>query len=67
MRLNLNGKDYETDPGITVAELLRRLDLAEARRVAVAVNGEVSPRTERSIRRLAEGDRVEVIHPVAGG
>jgi sulfur carrier protein len=67
MRLTLNGKAYETDSGITVDDLLRRLDLAEARKVAVAVNGEVSPRSERATRRLADGDRVEVIHPVAGG
>jgi thiamine biosynthesis protein ThiS len=66
VRLRLNGKDYEAKDGISVAELLQRLHLDTETRVAVAVNGEIAPRTARD-RRLEEGDRVEVIRPVAGG
>lgn len=40
---------------------------AERDGVAVAVNGEVVARTEWKVRLVLPGDRVEVIHAVAGG
>ena len=66
MKLKVNGKPMETDPGITVEELLIRLDLPP-RRIAVAVNGEVLPRAEHGAQVLCEGDEIEVIQAVAGG
>jgi sulfur carrier protein len=66
MKLHLNGEKLETEAGITVKALLLSLDLGN-RRVAVAVNGEISPRTEHAKRVLEDGDAVEVIHAVAGG
>jgi sulfur carrier protein len=66
MKLRLNGKPYETRSGITVAELLLELDLG-TQRMAVAVNGEVTPKSRRARHTLEEGDEVEVIHAVAGG
>ena len=66
MKLLLNGETLETKAGITVEALLLRLELGD-RRVAVAVNGEISPRTEHAERVLEDGDTVEVIHTVAGG
>jgi len=65
MKLTLNGRPIETEPELTVQELLKRLDLPG--RVAVAVNGEVAPRSQHSLRVLREGDEVEVIQAVAGG
>jgi sulfur carrier protein len=66
VRIRLNGKDFEEDPGSTVAALLQRLGAGEDP-VAVAVNGDVVPRAEHGNRVLREGDEVEVIHAVAGG
>ena len=51
---------------LRVEALLTRLNLSEGR-VAIAVNGELSPRSERALRLLQDGDTVEVIHAVAGG
>ena len=65
MQLTLNGKPYELGAGQTVAALLEGLALTS--RVAVAVNGKVSPRSEHASHVLVEGDEVEVIHAVAGG
>lgn len=53
-------------PAPTVAALVASLALGE-RRVAVEVNGEVVPRAEHAARRLAPGDRVEVVTFVGGG
>jgi sulfur carrier protein len=66
MRVRLNGEDYESRGGITVASLLRELELG-AGRVAVALNGEVVARSKYETRKLREGDEIEVIHAVAGG
>ena len=66
MKLTVNGKSLETDPGITVEDLLARLALPP-RRLAVAVNGEVLPRSEHPAQVLCEGDEIEVIQAVAGG
>jgi sulfur carrier protein len=66
MRLKVNGKPLEAEPGTTVRLLLEGMALPSPR-VAVAVNGEVSPRSEHARRVLRDGDEIEVIHAVAGG
>lgn len=50
----------------TVAGLLRSLTL-EARRVAVAVNRDVVPRSAYGGHELASGDRIEILEAVGGG
>jgi sulfur carrier protein len=52
----------------TVAELLGQLGLGlEARGVAVAVDGEVVPRSRWPRQTLADGARVEVVGAIQGG
>jgi sulfur carrier protein len=46
--------------------LLERFELQQ-RRVAVAVNAEVVPRSRFESHEIQEGDRVEVIQAVGGG
>lgn len=66
MKFELNGEPFEVEHELTVQALLERLDLRR-RRVAVAVNSEVVPRSEVGRVRIREGDRVEVIQAVGGG
>ena len=66
MRLIVNGKDREYLGPPTVSALLAEMG-ADPQRVAVAVNGEVNPRTERDSFRLGENDRVEVLAFCGGG
>ena len=62
----VNGESRE--PAETVAELLVQLGLgSEAQGVAVAVDGEVVPRSQWDRRALADGSRVEVLGAVQGG
>jgi sulfur carrier protein len=49
-----------------VAELIEALGLA-GRKLAVAVNREVVPRAQHRLRRLADGDHVEILEAVGGG
>jgi sulfur carrier protein len=67
MNIRLNGDDKSTDAA-TIAELLRLIGVAEAARgVAVALNGEVVPRSRWAESGLHPGDDVEVVRPFAGG
>jgi sulfur carrier protein len=68
VRLRLNGetRDLEVSDGISVRALLERLALA-GRRVAVAINSEVVPRSRFEQVHVREGDAVEVIQAVGGG
>lgn len=66
--IKLNGQDCELQAGATVASVLARLDLsADARGVAVAVDGEVVPRTEWASFELSDRARVEVLTAMQGG
>lgn len=66
MKVTVNGVPDEVDDDMTVARLVaERAD--DRRRVAVARNGEVVPRGAWETTRLADGDAVEVLAPVAGG
>lgn len=64
MKVTINGRMEDVASGTTVAELVSR---AGARGpVAVAVNGEVVPRSEWA-RALSDGDRVELLSAAQGG
>lgn len=66
MRIQLNGEAVELPEGLSVADLLARLDLA-GRRVAVELNLDIVPRSQHAATPLREGDRVEVVHAIGGG
>ena len=66
MRLTVNGESAELRDGLTVAELVATRT-EEHRRVAVAVNADVVPRSRWGATALREGDAVEVLVAVAGG
>lgn len=66
LELRVNGEPRHVAAGCTVAALVRQLGVAGAR-IAVAVNREVVPRSAFGSRRLAAGDRVEILEAVGGG
>jgi len=65
MKVALNGKPHETGDGASIRDLLVELELP-AEHVAVELNGELVERDDFE-RRLAEGDRLEVVRFVGGG
>ena len=64
--LFVNGEARAVPAGCTVAGLLHGLGL-DARRLAVAVNRDVVPRTRFAAHPLSAGDRVEILEAVGGG
>jgi thiazole synthase len=62
----VNGETRSVQPGATVSDLLRELNL-ESGRVAVEHNLEILARPKWSETRIAPGDRFEIVHFVGGG
>ncbi len=66
LSLWVNGEPRAITPGSTLADLVAELGLDRSR-VAVAVNRDVVSRRTFPARRLAAGDRVEILEAVGGG
>ncbi len=64
--LFVNGEPRAVTPGYTVERLLGNLGL-DRRRIAVAVNRDVIPRSDFGSHQLAAGDRIEILEAVGGG
>ena len=62
----LNGERRSVDAGLSVAGLLRELEL-EPGMVVVERNGEILARADVGATPVEEGDRLEVVHFVGGG
>jgi thiazole synthase len=66
LHLSLNGESREFSSPLTVAELLRQLELDPAK-VAVERNLEIVPKSAYQRSDLSEGDRLEIVHFIGGG
>jgi sulfur carrier protein len=64
--ISVNGKPMEIEPGLTVEGLLTLLNV-KREYTAVAVNRDVTPKSEYASVKLSEGDRVEIVRPMGGG
>jgi len=62
----LNGEPMDVSEGLSVGALLESTDHA-GRRVAVEINREIVPRSQRATRLLHDGDRVEIVQAMGGG
>jgi thiazole synthase len=67
MRVELNGEPTALPDGATVAAAIEASGAAARRGVAVAVDGEVVPRSEWDATRLREGEKIEVLAAIQGG
>ena len=66
LAIRVNGHPRQVPDGCNLAEPVGLLGLS-TRRIAVAVNRDVVPRSAFDEHRLAEGDRVEILEAVGGG
>ena len=67
MRVELNGEPAALPDGASVAAAIEASGAAARRGVAVAVDGEVVPRSEWDATRLHEGEKIEVLAAIQGG
>ena len=66
MRIVVNGQPLEVRDGTTLEQLLGELRVRR-QFTAVALNREVAARSAYATTVLSEGDRVEIVRPMAGG
>lgn len=66
MTITVNGQPQEVSPPLTVAELLRQMNL-EPRWLAVELNRDLVPRTHHAEQLLHDGDELEIVTLVGGG
>ncbi len=66
MNIQLNGERHAIQEGMSIAALLRQLDI-QLDRVAVEVNLEIMDKNGFETRLLQDGDRVEVMSFIGGG
>ena len=64
--ITVNGKTMDVEPGLTVDGLLTLLNV-KREYTAVAVNREITPRSDYGTVKLSEGDKVEIVRPMGGG
>jgi len=66
MAVMVNGKEIGGIEGLTVEDLLKRLEIA-LNFTAVSLNGEVIRKNRYASTRLKDRDKVEIVRPVGGG
>ena len=66
LQLVVNGEPRSLSTGATVDLLIESLGL-ERRKIAVAVNRDIVPRSAFASQTLYPGDRVEILEAVGGG
>ena len=66
VKITVNGKPMEVEPGLTIEGLLTLLNV-KREYTAVAVNREVTRKADYGTVRLSEGDKVEIVRPMGGG
>jgi len=68
MIITVNGQSRELEAGATVAGVVALLEVpADARGVAVALDGEVVTRSRWSETEVADGSQVEIVSAIQGG
>ena len=66
MKIFLNGKKINVGNNLTAQQLLSELGYQD-KRIALEINGEVTPKSEYSNKIIVENDKLEIIVAVGGG
>ena len=67
MKLWLNGEETLMSGGEELDDVLRLLGILDSKGVAIAIDGEVVPKSEWEQTKLKDGQKVEVVRAVQGG
>lgn len=67
MDITLNGQSHSANDDDTVTSLVASLGHDDDAPIAVAINGEMIPRSRWNAVFIAEGDDVEIVSPMQGG
>jgi sulfur carrier protein len=67
VNVRVNGEPQALRDGVTVADVVQALVEWAERGVAVALDGDIVPRSEWTTTSLSDGQQVEVLRAVQGG
>lgn len=67
IEITVNGDLLQVDMDTNISALLQKLSLVEYKGVALAINEEVVPKSQWSVRVLSPEDRIIIIKATAGG
>ena len=66
IEVTINGQLETLDDNVTAEGLVHSMSLRR-QRIAIEINGEIVPRSTFAERRIAPGDRIEIVRAVGGG
>lgn len=66
MNILCNGEPLDLKRGLSVADLVAQLELAQ-KRIAVELNHRIVPKSQHATTLLSSGDTVEIVHAIGGG
>ena len=67
MKIKINKTEQELNDGLNLKQVLEQMPNIPESGIAVAVNGDVVPRTDWESRFIADGDAIMVIRAFYGG
>lgn len=67
MAIMVNGKTVDMNGGITISELLEKMEVKMPEMVSVELNGEIIRRDKYDEIELKDGDEVEFLYFMGGG
>jgi sulfur carrier protein len=67
MRVTINGAEKEVGPATKVADVVSDFAGSRRRGIAIALNGEIVPKSEWAEVAMHDGDRLEVLSAIGGG
>jgi sulfur carrier protein len=66
VKITVNGKPMDVEPGLTIEGLLTLLNV-KREFTAVALNRDVLTKSSYDTVKLSEGDKIEIVRPMGGG
>jgi thiamine biosynthesis protein ThiS len=66
VKITVNGKPMDVEPGLTIEGLLTLLKV-KREFTAVALNRDVLTKSSYDTVKLSEGDKIEIVRPMGGG
>lgn len=67
MKIKINKVEQELNDGLSLKQVLEQVPNIPQSGIAVAVNGDVVPKTDWDTRTIADGDSITVIRAFYGG
>ncbi len=66
MKITINGEEKQFSKPMTITDLLKMINM-RSEKIAIEINGIITPKSEYVIHRINDEDKIEIINAVGGG